>query len=221
MSLRPDCVLLTLDEASALLEDARVAFAVTDISPENRTCRYDQPRVVRQVLDSQGVLDLTVADFIARPVEPVAQATLSEAPPSGVYVLEMRPARARHLQVGALGPVKVHSGTYLYVGSAKKGLPQRLARHFAAEKTARWHIDYLTQHVRPARAIVWDWKPGMECAIAGQLAAMGRTIAGFGCSDCGCEAHLFALRRPSHQWWAEAPELPPPTCIIIRPDTQS
>lgn len=221
MSLPPDCVLRTLDEASALLEDAGIAFAVTDISPENRTCRYDQPRVVRQVLDSQGVLQLTVADFIARPVELVAQIALADAPASGVYVLEMRPARAKRLQVGALGAVKIHAGTCLYVGSAKRYLPQRLARHFAAVKAVRWHIDYLTTHVRPARALVWNWEPGMECAIAAQLATMGRAIGGFGCSDCGCEAHLFALRRPSHLWWADAPDLPLPACIVIPPDTQS
>lgn len=221
MSLPPDCVLLTLDEASALLQDAGIAFAVTDISPENRTCRYDQPRVVRQVLDSQGVLQLTVADFIAEPVEPVAQVALGDAPTSGVYVLEMRLARARCVQVGALGAVKIHAGTYLYVGSAKRCLPQRLARHCAADKAVRWHIDYLTIHVRPARALVWDWEPGMECAIAAQLAIMGRAVAGFGCSDCACEAHLFALRRPSHLWWADAPDLPPPACIVIPPDTQS
>ena len=38
----------------------------------------------------------------------------------------------------------MEKGLYLYVGSAKKGLEQRLARHMKKRKNRFWHIDYIT-----------------------------------------------------------------------------
>lgn len=214
MSQIPDCVLLAVDEASALLQDAEVAYAVTDISPSNKTCRYDQSRVVRQALDAEGILQLTVADFVSRPLEPVGALTLEQAPASGVYVLELRLGRGSKIKVGALGKVKVRAGTYLYVGSAKTGLRHRLTRHFSKDKVPTWHIDYLTMHFQPLRAVVWPWEVGLECATAGLIGRIGTPVPGFGCSDCSCEAHLIRLRKPSRLWWAEVPGLAPPICTV-------
>ncbi len=217
----PDCMLLPLEDAIRLLEDAGTPYAVTDISPPQRTCRYDHPRVLRQVADPQGVIQLAVADFISQPVEPPIQHPIEQAPETGVYVLEMRIKGRIKLRVGALGPLRLSAGTYLYVGSARRCLPERLSRHFAADKTLRWHIDYLSARVQPMHALVWTWAPELECSIAHVLADSARPVDGFGCSDCSCNSHLFALRRPSRLWWAETVGLEPPACIVVRSDIET
>lgn len=86
-------------------------------------------------------------------------------------------------------------GAYVYLGSAAGpgGIRARCARHMAAEKKLRWHVDWLTTraetvHVLPAPG-------GDECALARALTACGAAVAPvprFGSSDCrGCEAHLL------------------------------
>jgi Uri superfamily endonuclease len=114
----------------------------------------------------------------------------------GTYVLVLALEAARAVEVGALGLVRFPPGIYAYVGSAQGlgGLAGRLARHRRAEKTARWHIDYL----RPHAGLLETWqtigRERLECAWAQALAgAQGATVVarGFGASDCACVAHLF------------------------------
>lgn len=45
--------------------------------------------------------------------------------------------------VGARGERAFDAGYYLYVGSGKKNLIQRIRRHLKMEKNRYWHIDYL------------------------------------------------------------------------------
>jgi len=106
------------------------------------------------------------------------------------YQLVIEVPLAVRVQVGRLGEFEFPAGTYVYTGSARRGLEARLARHVRAEKPLRWHIDYLlaapgvriTKVVRSSRD---------ECGL-NQAARGAVRVPGFGASDCraGCVAHL-------------------------------
>jgi len=141
-------------------------------------------------------------------------AFLSSAPAGGLYVLLVELRATCSLQVGALGTFTLPAGMYLYTGSARRGLRARVARHLAAEKSLRWHMDYLTTApgTRRLGAVMFPVTvpvapprqagngPLCECELnrrAGALAGGVAPVPGFGASDCraGCPAHLWYTGR--------------------------
>lgn len=94
------------------------------------------------------------------------------------------------VEIGRLGRFEFPAGFYVYTGSAKRGMENRLARHRSKEKKLRWHIDYLLNH--PAVSIdkiATYVEP--ECEINARTD--GEIIVpGFGAGDCrsGCGSHL-------------------------------
>jgi Uri superfamily endonuclease len=109
------------------------------------------------------------------------------------YQLQIQLARPTRCVIGRLGEFDFPAGRYVYTGSARRGLEARIARHQRAEKTLRWHIDYLL--AAPGVEIVGVLRSSRrECAL--NRAVPGRVpVAGFGASDCsaGCIAHLKYL----------------------------
>ena len=59
------------------------------------------------------------------------------------YQLIIHVKRSIMVQVGKLGRFHFPAGYYVYTGSAKKGMKNRLARHQSESKKMHWHIDYL------------------------------------------------------------------------------
>ena len=127
---------------------------------------------------------------------------------NGLYVLRLELREDLQLTVGALGAVQLRPGDYLYVGSARRGLEQRVGRHLRKEKPLHWHIDYLTSQpsCEVASAVLFPHAPFSECALCRELQQrLDATVPvrGFGASDCraGCGAHL--VRLPRHAGDAE------------------
>ena len=110
---------------------------------------------------------------------------------SGLYCLVLRLARPARIAVGRLGRKRFPAGYYVYVGSARKGLSKRIARHLRAKKSLQWHIDYLR---RRAEIIgVKTYPVGDECALNRRVASLRgaeAVVPRFGSSDCRCRAHL-------------------------------
>lgn len=110
----------------------------------------------------------------------------------GTYVLVLRLVRGRILDIGSLGNIRFARGYYAYVGSARRGMRARVARHVARTKRKRWHIDWLTTQpgVVPV-SVASTERTGVECRMAAALSSKADLrVKGFGCSDCGCESHL-------------------------------
>ncbi|MGC9453806.1 MAG: GIY-YIG nuclease family protein [Phycisphaerae bacterium] len=126
----------------------------------------------------------------------------------GVYLAVFRLRRPRRILVGRLGTFHFPAGFYFYVGSAKRGLEARLARHARQDKPLRWHIDYLSTLADMLGAVVSEGTDRAECELACEVAKLyPRFIAGFGSSDCRCGGHLFhcpTLAPPEHRY--EAPK---------------
>ena len=107
------------------------------------------------------------------------------------YQLFIEVTRPVQCRVGQLGVIRFPAGSYVYTGSARRGLEARLARHARKAKSLRWHIDYLL--ATPCVRIVWIERSAVsECCL-------NRSVAGvivaprFGASDCtsGCGSHLM------------------------------
>jgi len=106
------------------------------------------------------------------------------------------------LTVGRLGEVALAAGRYVYVGSARTGLRQRVERHrrLATAKAGKrhWHIDALLLH--PAsRLLEARLHCGeQECRLSRQIARRPDAsvpVPGYGATDCGsgCAAHLYRI----------------------------
>ena len=119
--------------------------------------------------------------------------TLPNGP--GTYVLILRLDSSLEIEVGRLGPLRFAPGTYAYVGSALNGWQGRVYRHFRGKGKVHWHIDYLRREAKVPGAFVLRGGRA-ECEVAKLLSSnFAPWPAGFGCSDCDCETHLFRLRR--------------------------
>ena len=123
----------------------------------------------------------------------------------GVYVLILEVSRETEIEVGrAKRSICFKRGFYAYVGSALSGFEHRIQRHLRSSqgetKKKHWHIDFLlaSPAVRIIDVILAQTEERKECEIASHLLRNGlEFVRGFGCSDCGCESHLFFSHRQS------------------------
>ena len=122
----------------------------------------------------------------------------------GAYVLHLDIKETVTLRAGAIGTITLIPGHYVYVGSARKSIESRLARHqrLAKAKAGKlhWHVDYLLTH--PGIELIGQdaYAGHGECDIAKRIASLEGAsvpVPRFGASDCrsGCRAHLFRVGK--------------------------
>ena len=108
------------------------------------------------------------------------------------YILKVSLNKETKIEVGKLGKLRFEKGVYFYVGSAKKNLKTRIARHCSKNKKLFWHIDYLLSCGLAEMKKILVYKGNNECQIAQLLYKRGFNFIGkFGSSDCRCPTHLF------------------------------
>ena len=97
---------------------------------------------------------------------------------------------------GRLGNINFKKGSYLYFGSAKKGLNSRIKRHLTKNKKKFWHIDYLVCSNESEISEIWTSAETEECQITQNFYRKGYSfINRFGSSDCQCKSHLFFVEK--------------------------
>jgi Uri superfamily endonuclease len=121
----------------------------------------------------------------------------------GAYILTLQIRQPIALVIGALGQFRFPAGRYLYVGSAARGIEQRIARHrrLAQSKTGKkhWHIDFLLTHPKVDLVRTHALERFNECDVSSEIASMkgiNVPVPRFGSTDCraGCAAHLYRIR---------------------------
>lgn len=119
---------------------------------------------------------------------------------AGDYMIVLQMEEDSTITVGSLGDIRFPKGYYVYVGSARKNLDQRIAHHKALRKRRHWHMDYLRNACRFTGAIPIRTKEDLEHKLAEALSGIADwTIPGFGCTDCSCKSHLFGFhQKPMH-----------------------
>ncbi len=113
----------------------------------------------------------------------------------GLYQLRIRLRRPRTIRVGALGGHTLPAGWYVYTGSARNGLAQRVSRHLRHVKRKHWHIDYLLAVTDEVEAFILLGEQLTECQLHARLQGGRILIPGFGASDCRYESHLAWFNR--------------------------
>lgn len=118
---------------------------------------------------------------------------------NGYYSLLIRLNNAVKIEVGGLGECLFPAGFYIYVGSARKGLKARIARHQRKKgKKLHWHIDYLLAQPEAQIQEVYTYplSRGDECSMIKKLQKAKESkviVPNFGSSDCKkhCGSHLI------------------------------
>jgi sugar fermentation stimulation protein A len=112
----------------------------------------------------------------------------------GNYLLILYLAADRRINVGALGDIHFRKGYYIYVGSAKQNLSQRIGRHLRRRKKLFWHIDYLREIADDCTAVPIRSSVNLEHELAERIGEISDwQIPDFGSSDCRCPTHLFGM----------------------------
>ena len=119
----------------------------------------------------------------------------------GDYVVVIYIDQDRNISIGAQGILHFPKGYYAYVGSAKKNLAARLARHQWKRKKMHWHIDYLRQEGVVTAVIPIRTADDLEHELAAAITQIAPWhIDKFGCTDCDCPSHLFGFPdNPVHR----------------------
>ena len=99
------------------------------------------------------------------------------------------------VEIGRLGTFDFPAGFYVYTGSAKRGMENRLARHLSTEKKLRWHIDYVLNHPDVSIHKIEKFVEP-ECQVNAQTDGE-ILVPGFGASDCraACGSHLKVIHK--------------------------
>lgn len=94
--------------------------------------------------------------------------------------------------IGRLGCIRLKSGYYAYVGSARLNFEHRIRRHLKKVKRLFWHIDYILADEKAQVENVFYTDKVIEHKVAMQLHRFGfEVVKKFGSSDCDCPGHLF------------------------------
>ncbi len=115
---------------------------------------------------------------------------------SGLYCVVVGLGSKRRIRIGALGVIDFEVGVYLYIGSAKRGLGARVARHKKRVKPLRWHIDYLRRHCKWMGVTMYNGMTG-ECELVDKIKMLINghvAVNSFGSSDCRCPGHLIETK---------------------------
>jgi len=111
------------------------------------------------------------------------------------YQLHIHLNKNIEIQIGKLGKFTFPMGNYIYTGSAKKNIDERIKRHQSnsSDKKLHWHIDYLLNDKNSK--ITEVQKFDIEECTLNQKATGEIIVTGFGSSDCKnkCKSHLKYL----------------------------
>jgi sugar fermentation stimulation protein A len=116
----------------------------------------------------------------------------------GNYLVLLELPEERDIAAGSLGTIHFNAGWYVYAGSARKNLSQRINRHLRkVRKQQHWHLDYLSPAARLIKGFPIMSYRNLECELAGALKSIGgEAVPGFGSSDCRCGSHLYYFADP-------------------------
>ena len=118
------------------------------------------------------------------------------------YQLHILVEHAVTILIGKLGSFQFPAGNYIYTGSGKTNLVERVFRHLSDVKKLRWHIDYLLSD-SAVEIVGVTLSEEAECKL-NQETAGEIIVPRFGAMDCRsrCGSHLkyLGVRKPTEDF---------------------
>lgn len=114
-----------------------------------------------------------------------------------LYAIYLQLKEDHVISVGKLGVFHFPKGVYVYIGSAKRNINNRIERHKRIDKKQHWHFDYLRPYGIITKIITYDQRLG-ECQLAENIRKKEKgeiLIRRFGSSDCHCSSHLIFVEN--------------------------
>jgi len=128
---------------------------------------------------------------VVNPAVPIDWTSWPGIQNQGVYLFLLKIEAEQSVSIGRLGERKLAPGFYLYCGSAKANLSQRVERHKRKRKNKHWHLDYLRGYAQEVQAFPIQTHNDLECQLSEDVKSLSQgSITGFGSSDCNCSSHL-------------------------------
>ena len=112
----------------------------------------------------------------------------------GCYCLVIELDEDKNLKIGSRLEIDFKKGYYVYIGSAMNNLESRVKRHLSSKKKLHWHIDYLLKYSQITE-VIYNLDKKVECNLSRELMMNNEYVQDFGCSDCGCESHLYYFKN--------------------------
>lgn len=118
----------------------------------------------------------------------------------GDYLIVLHLETEQDIEIGSRGQMHFPAGYYVYAGSAKRNLDQRIAHHQRLRKRKHWHMDYLRPFATWVGAVPIRTADDLEHRLAAAVRMIADwEIPGFGAMDCRCGTHLFGFyENPMH-----------------------
>ena len=108
------------------------------------------------------------------------------------YILILISKKDLSIKIGSLEEINFKKGYYIYVGSGKRNIKNRVIRHLKRYKKIKWHIDYLTTNKNFKIKYIFLFDEISECEISKKFYLNNFSyIYKFGSSDCHCKSHLY------------------------------
>lgn len=188
--------------------EAACIFAV--MSPEVKyflPAYHIDPNFTKAFLETYGKIqfeafsirfssDLEEIEEIKRLIIPI-EFLKQEFGNSGAYLIIFQLNEDSLIEIGSLGKIEFKKGFYIYVGSGRRNLRERVKRHLTKKnKKKKWHIDYFSEKAELFKAITIVSSEKLECLLARDLLKIAdNLILSFGSSDCECPSHLFYFKE--------------------------
>ena len=115
------------------------------------------------------------------------------------YILFIKIKKKCKEKIGSLGVIEFTPGYYLYIGSGKKNLMERLKRHLRMKKRNFWHIDYLLSNANVSILDIYITYLSEDeiFTILKKQKEIHPLFDKFGSSDTSNSTHFFSVGKKS------------------------
>jgi len=119
----------------------------------------------------------------------------------GSYLLILYNEKPFTKEIGSLGKREFKKGYYVYVGSAMRGMKNRIRRHLRKNKKRHWHLDYISPAcMKTVKLYRIRRKERIEVLLTRRLMNIcDDYVPGFGASDTNVDSHFFYFSGRPHR----------------------
>ncbi|MGM0608657.1 MAG: GIY-YIG nuclease family protein [Candidatus Muiribacteriota bacterium] len=117
---------------------------------------------------------------------------------TNLYIIILHNKKKVSIPVAKFGLLNFEPGFYFYIGTSYRSPEKRIKRHLSQHKKKHWHLDYITEKIKPVKACLFKNVEFSECELNSHIHNEFCTtfpFKKFGSSDCRCYSHLHFIKK--------------------------